>query len=137
LAAFDFDRAIRWAKLDRAVSLSRRRDSELPFLSSAGPGQSLLLDTCVYIDQIQGKLLAVVDDLIGARPANHSTIAIAEMMHSVGRLDPIDYRTPEAVQNIGRAVKLMRPHRLFEPDADRIGRAARDTASTLAIVKAR
>jgi predicted nucleic acid-binding protein len=124
LAAFDFDRAVRWAKLDRHVSLSRRRDTELPFLSSAGPGPSLLFDTCVYIDQIQGKVPVVVDDLIEARLANHSTIAIVEMMHAVGRLDPTDSRTPDAVENIGRAIKLMRPHRLFEPDADIIGRAA-------------
>jgi len=124
LAAFDFDRAVRWARLDRRISLSRRSDGELPFLSSAGPGQGLLLDTCVYIDRIQGRLPAVVDDLIEARLANHSTIGIAEMMHSVGRLDPADPRTRKAVENIGRAIKLMRPHRLFEPDADIAGRAA-------------
>jgi len=104
--------------------LSRRIDSELPFLSSAGPGRSLLLDTCVYIDRIQGRLPAVVDDLIEARLSNHSTVAIAEMMHSVGRLDPADSRTSDAVASIGRVIGLMRPHRLFEPDADIVGRAA-------------
>jgi predicted nucleic acid-binding protein len=124
VAAFDFDRAVRWARLDRPVSWARRTDDKLPFLLSAGPGQSLLLDTCVYIDQIQGKLPEVVDGLIEARLANHSTIGIAEMMHSVGRLDPTDPRTSDAIENIGRAIKLMRPHRLFEPDADIIGRAA-------------
>lgn len=124
MALFDFDKAVRWARLDRQVSLPRRDDSELPFLSSAGPGQGLLLDTCVYIDQLQGKLPAVVDDLLDARLVHHSTIAIAELMHPVGRLDPSDVRTPEVIENIGNAIKLMRPHRLFEPDADIIGRAA-------------
>ncbi|PYE89519.1 hypothetical protein C7477_10326 [Phyllobacterium leguminum] len=45
-------------------------------------------------------------------------------MHSVGRLDPLDPRTPRAIEPIGAAIKLMHPHRLFAPDADIIGRAA-------------
>lgn len=67
---------------------------------------------------------AVVDDLLDVRPAHHSMIGIAELMHPVGRLDPTDVRTAEAIENIGKVIKLMRPHRLFEPDADIVGRAA-------------
>jgi hypothetical protein len=124
VAGFDFDRAVTWARLDRTRSLSRRHDSDLPFVASAAPGPGILLDTCVYMDQLQGKLPTVVDGLIDARLAHHSTVGIAELMHSVGSLDPADPRTPDAVDGIGKAIKLMRPHRLFEPDADIIGRAA-------------
>jgi predicted nucleic acid-binding protein len=124
LAEFDFDKAVRWARLDRKLSLSRRKDSELPFLASAAPGSGILLDTCVYIDQIQGKLPILVDDLIDVRLVNHSTIAIAELMHSVGRLDPSDPRTSETIENIGCSIKVMQPYRLFEPDADITGRSA-------------
>jgi predicted nucleic acid-binding protein len=124
LAAFDFDRAVKWARIDRPVSLSRRDDSDLPFLSAVHPGPGLLLDTCVYIDQLQGKLPSIADDLMDVRHVNHSTIGIAELMHPVGRLDPHDPRTPEAVSKIAAVIKLMRPHRLFGPDADISGRAA-------------
>lgn len=96
----------------------------MPLLLHAGPGASLLLDTSVYIDRLQGKLPTVVKELIEIRLVNHSTIALAEMMHSVGRLDPLDPRTPETIETIGHAIKLMHTHRLFEPDADIIGRAA-------------
>lgn len=58
------------------------------------------------------------------RLLNHSAIAVSEMMHTVGRLDPADPRTPEAIELIGRAIKLMHPHRMFAPDTDIIGRAA-------------
>lgn len=124
MTGFDYDRAVRWARLGRTLALSRRHDSDLPFLVSAAPGPGILLDTCVYIDQLQGKLPTVVDDLIDVRLAHHSTVGIAELMHCVGSLDPTDARTHDAVQGIGKVIKLMRPHRLFEPDADIIGRAA-------------
>ena len=124
MAAFDFDKAVRWAKPDRHAPLSRSDDSQLPFLTAAGPGQGLLLDTCVYIDQLQGKLPAVADELMHQRLVHHSTVGIAELMHPVGRLDPKHPGTKAAIRNIGAVVRLMQPHRLFEPDADLVGRAA-------------
>lgn len=124
MAAFDFDRVVRWAKLKRPISLSRRDEKDLPFLISAEAGPGLLLDTCVYIDRLQGRLPPVVDELTTIRPANHSAIGIMELMHAVGRLDPADARTPEAITRIGSVVKLMHAHRLFVPDADILGRAA-------------
>lgn len=122
MAAFDFDRAVRWARLDRPAPL-RRDDSELPFLTAATAGQGLLLDTCVYIDQLQGNLPDVVDDLLNMRLAHHSSVGMAELLHPVGRLDPSDPRTATAIDGIGSVIKLMRPHRIFEPDADIAGRA--------------
>jgi hypothetical protein len=94
VAEFDFDAARRWARFDPERTLSRRGDDELPF---ANPGliggQGLLLDTCVYIDQMQNRSPQVLDDLIAQRQVNHSTVAIQELMHTVGVLDPSDART--------------------------------------------
>lgn len=122
--AFDFDRAVRWARLDRHVTLARRSDEVLPILDVARPGRGLLLDTCVYIDQMQGRASAVVEELIGLRQVNHSSVALAELMHSVGRLDPRHPGSAEAIRMIGRTVKAIRPHRLFTPDVETTGRAA-------------
>lgn len=94
MAAFDFDAARRWARLDPRKTLARRGDEELPFVdASLIGGQGLLLDTCVYIDQIQGRSPQVLDDLIAQRQVNHSTVAIQELMHTVGVLSPSDART--------------------------------------------
>jgi predicted nucleic acid-binding protein len=125
VAGFDFDGACRWARFDPQKTLARRPDNELPFVrEDALGGQPLLLDTCVYIDQIQARSPAIVEDLIDARQVNHSTVAIQELMHTVGTLDPADPRTPSVVNEIRRQIEAMPAHRVFAPDPDVLGRAA-------------
>jgi len=125
MAGFDFDGARRWSRFDPKRGLSRRRDAELPFADEDGlAGQPLLLDTCVYVDQMQARAPALVGRLVDARQVNHSTVAVQELMHSVGALDPDDPRTPAAVAAIKRQIEAMPAHRLFEPDADILGRGA-------------
>jgi hypothetical protein len=125
VAAFDFDAARRWARFDPQKTLVRRGDEELPFVN-AGPigGQGLLLDTCVYIDQMQDRSPQVFDDLITQRQVNHSIVAIQELMHTVGALSPSDARTAGVIAEIGKQIKAMPPHRIFAPDAEVLGRAA-------------
>lgn len=84
----------------------------------------MLLDTCVYIDQMQGRSPAILDDLIDARQTNHSTVAIQEMMHGVGALNPADPRTPAAIAAIRRQIRAMPAHRVHVPDTEVLGRAA-------------
>lgn len=121
----DFDAARRWARFDPQRTLARRRDNELPFVdpNSIG-GQGLLLDTSVYIDQMQGRSPRLLDDLIAQRQVNHSTVAIQELMHTVGVLDPFDARTAGVIEVIGRQIRAMPPHRIFAPDTEVLGRAA-------------
>ena len=125
MAEFDFDAARRWARLDPQRTLARRSADELPFVdvSSVG-GQGLLLDTCVYIDQMQDRSPQVLDDLVAQRQVNHSTVAIQELMHTVGVLNPSDARTASVVDEIGEQIKAMPPHRIFAPDIEVLGRAA-------------
>ena len=125
MAEFDFDAARRWARFDPENTLARRSDDELPFVSaSLTAGQGLLLDTCVYIDQMQDRAPQVLDDLIAQRQVNHSTVAIQELMHTVGVLNPSDARTASVVDVIGKQIKAMPPHRIFAPDIEVLGRAA-------------
>jgi hypothetical protein len=125
VAEFDFDAARRWARFNPQRTLAQRRDDELPF---ANPkrigGQGLLLDTCVYIDQMQDRSPQIVDDLIAQRQVNHSTVAVQELIHTVGVLNPSDARTVGVIAEIGRQIKAMPPHRLFAPDVDVLGKAA-------------
>ena len=125
MASFDFDGAIRWARFDPAKALARRTDAELPSVTDgrvAGP--ALLLDTCVYIDQLQNRSPDIVDRLIATRQVSHSSVAIQELMHTVGVLDPRDRRTQAAVRAIRGLIRAMPLHRVFAPDVDVLGRAA-------------
>lgn len=126
MAAFDFDAARRWARrLEPRRTLARRGDDALPFVDAGRlGGQGLLLDTCVYIDQMQDRSPELLDDLIAQRHVNHSTVAIQELMHTVGALAPSDARTPAAVAEIRKQVRAMPPHRVFAPDTEVLGRAA-------------
>jgi hypothetical protein len=125
VAEFDFDAATRWGQFDSKRTLARRRDDQLPFVNaSLTAGQGLLLDTCVYIDQMQNRSPQVLDDLIAQRQVNHSTVAIQELMHTVGVLQPSDRRTAGIIAEIGKQIKAMPRHRIFVPDGEILGRAA-------------
>ena len=125
MAEFDFDAARRWARLDPQKTLARRGNDELPYVdASQVGGQALLLDTCVYIDQMQDRSPRVLDDLVAQRQVNHSTVAIQELMHTVGALNPSDGRTARVIAEIGRQIRAMPPHRIFSPDIEVLGRAA-------------
>lgn len=125
MAEFDFDAARRWARFHPQRTLTRRSDNELPFVNpdSIG-GQGLLLDTCVYIDQMQDRSPQILDDLIAQRQVNHSTVAIQELMHTVGVLNPSDARTATVIDLIGKQIRAMPSYRIFAPDTEVLGRAA-------------
>lgn len=125
MADFDFDAARRWAQgIDRG-QVRRREDNALPFVDTGMlQGPPLLLDTCVYIDQMRDHTPAALDELLARRLTHHSTVAMQELMHTVGVLDPSDPRTAGAVAGVGAQIKTMRRHRILTPDADVLGRAA-------------
>lgn len=125
MAGFNFDAALRWARFDPQRTLARRPDARLPFVHDAptnGPG--LLFDTSVYIDRMQRRVPAELRQLLGQRQANHSTVAIQELMHAVGALNPADTRTSGVIARIRLVIQTMPPHRVFAPDPDVQGRAA-------------
>jgi hypothetical protein len=114
VAEFDFDAARRWARFDPQRTLTRRSDNELPFVNPGSiGGQGLLLDTSVYIDQMQGRSPKILDDLIAQRQVNHSTVAIQELMHTVGALNPSDAQTTTVIDVIGKQIRAMPPHRIL------------------------
>jgi hypothetical protein len=115
VAAFDFDAAVRWGRLDPGRTLSRRDDADLPFIGD-NPG--------AYIDGLQGRAPEAVDEILSVRTTNHSTVAIQELMHTVGVLDPADGRTKGVVKQVGVLIDAMPAHRTFTPDAEVLARAA-------------
>ncbi|WP_245278275.1 type II toxin-antitoxin system VapC family toxin [Methylosinus sp. PW1] len=78
-------------------------------------GAELLLDTCVYIDVLQGRTPASVDELLEARITNHSTVCLAEMAHLFGRLDPTHAATKGVLREIRQTIEDIPSHRISSP----------------------
>lgn len=122
---FDLARSLRRFKPERRVApLGRRPESELPLVSEKTAGSAeLLLDTCVYIDNLQDRLPSAVDNLLATRLSNHSGVALSELTHLFGRLDPRDARTDAVLAKIRAAISTVPPHRLTSPSIKVLGEA--------------
>jgi hypothetical protein len=123
--SFDLERALRAVKPQRRrAPLVRRAERELPWVQDEAPiGVPLMLDTTVYIDVTSGRSPLDVDALITSRTCNHSTVALAELTHAFGRLDPAHPDTRVALRVVGETVRDIPSHRLHAPDRDVWGRA--------------
>ena len=123
--AFDVAATLRRLKPEqRLVPLTRRADSDLPFVTdpvASGPG--LLLDTSVYIDVLQRRAPQAVKDLLLARDVNHSSVALAELVHLFGRLDPAHKDTAGVLAPIASVIREIRPHRLSAPSIQALAEA--------------
>ena len=94
----------------------RRPESALPFVSSmpdAGP--PLLLDTTVYIDVTQRRAPSPMKDLLIRQALNHSTVALADLTHAFGRLDPAHPESRATLAGLTAVIDAMSPHRLSTP----------------------
>jgi hypothetical protein len=86
-------------------------------------GPELLLDACVYIDVLQSRAPDNVKSLLTTRLCNHSAIALAELTHLFGHLDPRDKRSAGVWREISGVISDMSPHRLSAPSVRVTGEA--------------
>lgn len=94
-------------------SLRRRADDELTFVESARRiGPPLLLDTCVYVDQLEGTAPAAVDALLKSRVLVHLSVCLAELSHNFGRLDPGHPQTAGVLRELRAVFADIPPHRI-------------------------
>jgi predicted nucleic acid-binding protein len=82
-----------------------------------------LLDTCVYIDVMKDRIPEAVTTLFATRLTNHSGVALAELTHLFGRLDPRDHRTERALSEIRGVISDIPAHRLTAPSLQAMGDA--------------
>jgi hypothetical protein len=122
---FDRKASLRRIRPQRsAENLARRPEEELPLVHKVPVvGRELLLDTCVYIDVLQGKTSVEVDALLENRIVNHSSVALVEMTHLMGALDPADKRTGSVLKTLGRTIDDIPEHRLSAPSSRVFGEA--------------
>lgn len=115
--ALDLAGALRRLKPEkRTHPLARRPDQELTFIDHeqhAGP--PLLLDTTVYIDVLQNRAPPELEDLLRVRQVNHSSVAVSELVHNFGRLDPSHSGTKAILAPIRKVIESIPAHRLSAP----------------------
>ncbi len=108
----------------RSVALRLRAYGELKFVDPRpASGRGLLLDTCVYIDVLQGGVPAEVKRLLEMRIVNHSAIALAELTHLIGALDPAHPGTAQALKRLGEVIDNIPARRLSAPSVRACGEA--------------
>ena len=111
----EIDRLLRRcrAALDQST-LPLRETTDLDLFEEAEvAGERVLLDTCVIIDQLQGRLPAEVEDRISARTIVHSPIVLGEMSFLIGNLDPRHGETVTAVSRITSLLDRVPDHRIL------------------------
>lgn len=115
--SFNLAQTLRRLKPQRIrTAPARRSAADLPFVGNdQSPGQELLLDTCVYIDVLQGRTPDSVERLLRLRIINHSSVCLSELTHLLGRLDPADRRMSGVLREIARTIADIPPHRLTTP----------------------
>lgn len=122
--SFDLQKADRALKPQARGALKARPEDELRWAEGeAKAGAPLLIDTTVYLDALQGRTPAAVDDLLRYRSVFHSAVCLAELTHAFGRLDPAHSGTRKALAALGGAIDDIPRHRLFAPDTDLWGKA--------------
>ena len=108
----------------RLERLTRRADSGLAWASDQPLiGSPLILDTCVYLDVLQGRTPEAVDELLTYRVCHHSAVCLAELTHVFGRLDPAHPSTIAVLQTIRGVIEDIPRHRLQAPETAMWGEA--------------
>ncbi len=86
-------------------------------------GAPILLDTTVYIDTLQGRSPARLDEFIRFRTCNHSAVCVSELTHTFGHLNPADPRTASALKAIRQTILDVPSYRLTAPGVEIWGAA--------------
>lgn len=99
--------------------LKPRKESELSFLGiSSEKPRSLLYDTTVYVDILQGRFPAALEAMLRAADKWHSTVAENELAAACALLDPTHANTRDVIKQITAAIDRMPQHRVISPDRE-------------------
>ena len=101
----------------RSTALEYRNRDELTFVETLRtPLPKLLLDTTVYIDELQGRLPEAAEIAIRAAGIWHSAVTEAELSALAGLLNPRHPGTAQAIKQIAATIEQRSDHRITTPD---------------------
>jgi predicted nucleic acid-binding protein len=99
--------------------LQPRHERELSFLGiSAEQPRTLLYDTTVYVDILQGRFPDFQETMLRAADAWHSTVAESELASACALIDPGHRNTRSVIKQIIAILNRMPPHRMICPDRE-------------------
>ena len=116
----DFEHTLRRLKPERQRErLKPRKESDLAFLGiNSDKPRSLLYDTTVYADILQGRFPAVEETMLRAADAWHSAVAETELAAISALLDPSHTDTRKVTRQITMILGRMPRHRIIVPDRE-------------------
>jgi predicted nucleic acid-binding protein len=116
----DFEKILRRLKPDKQRQpLKARADTELTFLNlKSDRPRSVVYDTTVYIDIIQGRFPDSGEPLLRTADAWHSTVAENELAATCGLLDPAHPDTKDVISQITEIIDRISPYRSLAPDRE-------------------
>lgn len=116
----DFEHTLRRLKPHKQRrKLQPRDDSTLPFLEIAPERpRTLLYDTTVYVDVLQGRFPENGETMLRSADAWHSAVAQSELAAAYALLDPVHRDTRDVVKQLSDVIHRMPPHRTIAPDRE-------------------
>lgn len=113
---FDLSRALRKLKPEKRDAIAQREEGELLFAEDEEPtGPPIVLDTCVYIHTLRGKIPQSVDLLLSARTLYHSATALAELTYRLGARLPSNPKEVAARAQLRGVIEDIPAHRVVFP----------------------
>lgn len=108
----------RFKPLMHRPALSYRERSKLSFLATVQEIPPLLLDTTVYIDELQGRLPRDVELALRSTALWHSTVTESELAAVAGLLDPNHPQSGKALDQVFASIERRPAHRMVNPDRE-------------------
>ena len=103
---------------ERRTKLEYRDRSQLPFIEQLGLVPKLMLDTTVYIDELQGRLPRDVEISLRATSVWHSTVTECELSALAGLLAPDHRDSARAIEQVTKTIERRPSHRIVNPDRE-------------------
>ena len=114
---FDIDRTIRNLKPEKWTGpLVCRPPADLVSGSAAATKRHLMPDTTVYVHAGQGKLPSHIASILQQWPLLHCSVALGEIAHGIGRLDPSHPKTPDRRNYLESVLRHVPQHRVVTPE---------------------
>ncbi len=116
---FSASRAVRRLKpVERIQRLYRRGEGELNFVDRIDQGSKVLLDTTIYVDQLQKKLPESLELSLKFAIIWHSSVTACELCVLLGLLDPLHPGSARSMEEVTRFVDKRQEHRTINPTED-------------------
>ena len=117
--SFDIDRIVRTFKPEkRTVALTPRPSADLIVGSAAILRRPVMPDATVYVHGGQGRLPPRVVAILQQWPLLHCAVALGEIAHGIGRLDPGHPQTPARRAYLESVLRQIPQHRVVAPGDD-------------------